>query len=79
MIAIKNTARVSYFTMFFGDSSILNPLEMDWPFPLSSYSYSTVSNNTGVNSKVYGIRVAKKSVLFSHSPYTVSGAEPPLP
>ena len=61
------------FYKVFGDSSTLNPLEMDWSFPLPSYSYSKKSNYTGVNSNVYGIRVAKKSVLYSPSPFTVSG------
>ena len=42
---------------------------MDWPFPLPSYSYSKISINTGVNSKFYGIRVAKKLVYNSLSPY----------
>ena len=53
---------------------------MDWPFPLSSYSYSKMSNNTGVNSEFYGIRVAKKLVYHSLSPYiSLWGAEPLLP
>ena len=61
------------FLKVFGDGSILNPLELDWPFPLSSYSYFKISINTGVNSNVYVIRVAKKSVSYSPPPYTVSG------
>ena len=66
--------------MFLCDNSILNPLEMDWPFPLSSYSYSKISNYTGVNSKFYGIRVATKLVLYSPSTYnSLGGAKPPLP
>ena len=80
MIAIKNTARIPYFNMFLCDSSILNPLEMDWPFPLSSYSYSKISNKTRVNSEFYDIQVATKSVLYS--PFTYSslwGTKPPLP
>ena len=53
---------------------------MDWPFPLYSYSYSKISNNTGVNSNVYGTIVAKKSVYFSLSPYiSLWRAEPLLP
>ena len=52
---------------------------MDWRFPLSSYSYFKISNNTGVNSEFYGIRVATKSAYYSPSPYTVSWVEPSLP
>ena len=53
---------------------------MDWPFPLPSYSYSKISINTGVKSKFYGIRVAKKLLYSSLSPYiSLWGTEPPLP
>ena len=53
---------------------------MDWPFSLSSYSYSKISNKTVVNSKFDGIRAAKKLVYYSLSPYiSLWGAEPPLP
>ena len=47
---------------------------------ISSYSYSKISDNTGVNSNVYGIRVAIKLVYYSLSPYiSLWGTKPPLP
>ena len=53
---------------------------MDWPFPLSSYSYSKISNSTGVYSKFYGIRVAKKIVYCSPSAYnSLWWTKSPLP
>ena len=55
----------------FVDSSILDPLEMDGPSPLSSYSYSKITINTVVNSKI--------DLLQSFTIYQSLGAEPPFP
>ena len=53
---------------------------MDWLFPLHSYSYSKISINTGVKSKFFGIRVAKKLVYYILLPYISHwGTKPPLP
>ena len=41
----------------FSDSYMKNPLEMDWPFPLPSYSCSKIANNIGVDSNFQYIKV----------------------
>ena len=46
---------------------------MGWPFPLSSYSCSKITNNTGINSIVHGIKAATKSVYYSFWAYHYPG------
>ena len=54
------------------------PNMTDWH--ISSYSYSKMSNYTGVNSDFYDIQVDTKSVLYSPFTYnSLWGTKPPLP
>ena len=73
MIAIKTTARISFFTMFL--VTVLYKIHWRWidPFLFLATHILKYQIKPVLIQNVYGIRVARKSVFYSASPYTVSG------